>query len=509
MINFPVVRTAEGVLRGTSEGDVNVFRGIPYAQPPTRRRRFDAPVPAERWDGIRDAVEFGPPVSQFLPWQGPVRESQDGSGVGALTLNVWTPDPGAAGLPVLVWLHGGAYLIGTGADPGCNGSRLAAENGVVVITLNYRLGAEGFARLDGAPDNRGLLDQITALAWVQRNVAAFGGDPDQVTVFGGSAGANALAALLVMPAARDLFRRAILMSPAVSYLTPELAETISAQLAADLGCTPLADDFARRSPEDVSRTDFELQARHGAYAQTWGQMALMPTIYSPVVDGVSLPADPFAALAAGAAAGIDLLCGYNRDEYRFFQLMAGLRTPGEDATGPGEPELDRALELLGPSGALIAYRTAHPSLEVGALHEMVMSDWTFRMPVVRLAEAQAAAGGSAHLYEMAHPIESAGGATPHGADAPLVFGAVGSELDRIFYPQGFSPYEKKLSAHVRQALTDFARSGRPGWPAFDNEQWTTRVWGDPESGLAVERPLPIRSSRDIWSPVAFGTLDVP
>ncbi|MFJ6088212.1 carboxylesterase/lipase family protein [Streptomyces sp. NPDC092369] len=503
------MRTADGALRGTSDGAVSVFRGIPYAQPPTGSRRFGAPVPAERWDGTRDAMEFGPAVSQFLPWQGPAQASQDDSGVGALTLNVWTPDPGAAGLPVLVWLHGGAYLIGTGADPGCNGSHLAAENGVVVVTLNYRLGAEGFARLEGAPDNRGLLDQITALMWVRRNIKAFGGDPDQVTAFGGSAGANALAALLVMPTARDLFRRAVLMSPAVSYLTPELAETISGQVAADLGCKPVADDFARRSPQDVARTDFELQARHGVYAQTWGQMALMPTIYSPVVDGDSLPADPFTALAAGTAAGIDLLCGYNRDEYRFFQLLAGPPTPGEESTGPGEPELDRALELLGPSGALAAYRAAHPGLDAGALYELVMSDWTFRMPVVRLAEQQAAAGGSAHLYELAHPISSAGDATPHGAEAPLVFGAVGSELDRMFYPQGFSPYEEKLSAHVRQALTDFARSGRPGWHAFDNEQRTTRVWGDPEQGLAVDRALPIKSSHDIWASVAFGTLDLP
>ncbi|MFJ5260055.1 carboxylesterase/lipase family protein [Streptomyces sp. NPDC088387] len=509
MSSHPVVRTPDGALRGTVEGPVSVFRGIPYAQPPTRSRRFAAPVPAGRWDGTRDAVEFGPPVSQFLPWQGPVQVSQDEGGVGTLTLNVWTPDRGAGRLPVLVWLHGGAYLVGTGADPGCDGSRLAAENGAVVVTLNYRLGAEGFARLEGAPDNRGLLDQIAALTWVQRNIAVFGGDPDQVTVFGGSAGANALAALLVMPAARELFQRAVLMSPAGSYLTSELAEVISAQLAADLGCKPVVDDFARMTSADVARADFELQARHGAYVQTWGRMALMPTIYSPVVDGESLPADPFTAIGAGAAVGVDLLCGYNRDEYRFFQLMAGPPAPGEDATAPGEAELDRVLDLSGPPGAAAAYRAANPRLDAGDLYELVMSDWIFRMPAVRLAEAQASSGGSAYLYELAHPIESAGRKTPHGAEAPLVFGAVGSQLDRMFYPQGFSLYEQELSAHVRQAITDFARSGRPGWPRLDTAQWTTRVWGEPGAAPAVDRALPVMSSHDIWAEVSFGALDLP
>ncbi|MFG2745103.1 carboxylesterase/lipase family protein [Streptomyces chartreusis] len=509
MNNPPLVRTADGALRGTSDGVVSVFRGIPYAQPLTGSRRFAAPVPGAQWDGTRDAVEFGPPVSQFVPGQGPVPVNEDEDGVGALTLNVWTPDPGAAGLPVLFWIHGGAYMLGTGADPGSDGSRLAAQNGVVVVSINYRLGAEGFARLEGAPDNRGLLDQISALTWVRRNIAVFGGDPDQVTVLGGSAGANALAALTVMPAARGLFRRAVLMSPAVCYFSPELAETISAQLASDLGCKAVAADFARESAANVARADFGLFVRHGAYTQTWGQAAMLPTIYSPVVGGEDLPVDPFTAVAAGAAADIELLIGYNRDEYRFFQLLAGPPPPGTEASGPGEAELESALALLGPSGADAAYSAAYPGLDAGARYEVVMSDWTFRMPAVRLAEAQATVGGKAHLYELAHPIESAGGTTPHGAEAPLVFGTVGGDINRMFYPQGFSAHEEELSATIRQAVTDFSRSGDPGWPAFDTERWITRVWGEEGAALGVDRALPTRSSRGIWAPVSFSALGLP
>ncbi len=188
----PEVRVAAGTLRGRLESGLAVFTGIPFAEPP---ERFAAPQPVEAWDGTRDALAYGPPPPQSGLFG---TDALAGSADGWLTVNVWTPDP-AANLPVLVWIQGGGYLFGTSGLPEYDGGRLARDGGVVVVTFNYRVGIEGFAQIDGAPANRGLLDQVAALEWVRDNIGAFGGDPDRVTVFGQSAGGGSVAALLAMP----------------------------------------------------------------------------------------------------------------------------------------------------------------------------------------------------------------------------------------------------------------------------------------------------------------------
>ena len=198
----PEVRTAVGVVRGSREAGVAVFRGIPFAEPPVGARRFAAPQPAHSWDGARPAVGYGPPP----PQSGVLRMSQDTAGDDWLTINVWTPEPDpAAGLPVMVWIPGGGYVMGNSSLPEYDAGHLAGS-GAVIVTLNYRLGIEGFAQIDGAPANRGLLDQVAALQWVRDNIRVFGGDPDRVTVFRWqSAGGGSVAALLAMPRAAGLF----------------------------------------------------------------------------------------------------------------------------------------------------------------------------------------------------------------------------------------------------------------------------------------------------------------
>jgi para-nitrobenzyl esterase len=239
----PEVRTTAGAVRGMQRG-VAVFRGIPYAQPPVGALRFRAPVPAQPWDGVRDASTFGPPAPQA---SSPPDASDDW-----LTLNVWSPDLGATGLPVMVWIHGGAYLHGSSASPHSDGATLAAA-GAVVVSVNYRVGMEGFAHLAGAPDNRGILDQTLALRWVQENIAAFGGDPGNVTVFGQSAGAGSIAALLAMPAATGLFRRAIAQSVPGTFFTTRLAGDVSATIAAEVGAEATVASLARIPPLDLVR----------------------------------------------------------------------------------------------------------------------------------------------------------------------------------------------------------------------------------------------------------------
>ena len=200
----PHVRLDSGSVRGRTEDGLAVFRGMPFARPPVGELRLAAPMPVDPWEGVRETVAFGPPPPQSRVMGAPAAQDTDGDW---LTVNVWSPDLGAARLPVMVWIHGGGYVYGWSGDPLFDGATLARD-GVVVVTFNYRLGAEGFGHFPGAPANRGLLDQVAALRWVQDNIAAFGGDPGRVTVFGESSGAGCIAALMAMPRAAGLFRRA-------------------------------------------------------------------------------------------------------------------------------------------------------------------------------------------------------------------------------------------------------------------------------------------------------------
>ncbi len=240
----PEIRTAAGVVRGRREGLLTVFRGIPYAEPPVGSHRFQAPVPVRQWEGTRDASKFGPPVPQ-TSHTGSVMTAEFGStadgSADCLTLNVWSPDLSDARLPVMVWIHGGAYLEGTSGNPDADGATLAQE-GVVMVSMNYRTGVEGFAHITGAVDNRGILDQAAALRWVQDNIAGFGGDPSNVTVCGQSAGAGCIAALLAMPTSAGLFRRAIAQSVPGTYFSSRLAGAITTTIAAELGTRATVDE---------------------------------------------------------------------------------------------------------------------------------------------------------------------------------------------------------------------------------------------------------------------------
>ncbi|WP_055523897.1 carboxylesterase/lipase family protein [Streptomyces graminilatus] len=496
---FPEVRTAAGVVRGRLEGGTAVFRGIPFAQPPVGELRFAAPRPAGRWDGVREAFAFGPPPPQeeLVPAGAP------SAGDDWLTVNVWTPgaDP-AARRPVLVWIYGGAYKLGSADDPNYDGGRLSREGDVVVVTLNYRVGMEGFARIEGAPANRGLLDQVAALEWVRENVAGFGGDPDRVTVFGESAGAGSIAALLVMPRARGLFRRAILQSVPGTFFSDTLAGDIGEALAGELGLRPTVADLAGVDPRKLPEAGAALAPRMREYVSRWGAVALTPTPFSPVVDGDVLPAAPWEALAGGAARDVDLIVGHTRDEFRLFLMFGGLfgRVDEETAAtalrsfGPG-PEPERA------------YRAAFPDASAEYLYELVQSDWLFRMPSLDLARAQVAGGGRAHVYELTWPAPLHGGALGacHALDVPLTFGnydGIDGGLGGMLVGSTPPPETEALSARFRSAWTAFATTGDPGWPAYDTEQRLVQLF-DTEPAVA---PYPEETSRRLWQEHTFGVL---
>jgi para-nitrobenzyl esterase len=466
----PEVLTAAGVLRGSREAGQAVFRGVPYAEPPVGALRFAAPQPVRGWTGVRPAVAYGPPPPQ--PGLFSMGELGQDAGEGWLTLNVWSPDPGpGAGLPVLVWIPGGAYAIGASSLPEFDGARLAA-GGVVVVTLNYRLGIEGFTQLHGAPANRGLLDQVAALHWVRDNIRAFGGDPDRVTVFGQSAGGGSVAALLAMPRAAGLFRRAVVQSMPGTYFSPALAGDIAAAIAAELGLRPTAADLATVEPGLLTAAGDEVFTKIAGWRDRWGPITHRPIPFAPVVDGDVLPATPWQALAGGAARDIDLLAGHVRDEHRLFSFIDGVL--GQVT----EEQAETALRALapGPDGAG-RYRAAFPTAGAEELYELVNADWLFRMPSLHLARAHAAAGGRTHLYELTWPAPGLGGALGacHGLDVPLVFGNLSSGHPGMLIGDPAPAEAQELSARIRAAWTAFAADGDPGWPAYEAGQRLTQV----------------------------------
>ncbi|HLU74825.1 MAG TPA: carboxylesterase family protein [Nonomuraea sp.] len=463
---MPTISTGE--VSGSVHDGVAVFRGIPYAKSPFGPRRFAAPEPAERWDGTFEAVRFGPRPPQ--PVAVPGQPAWDPSGgLDILTVNVWTPDPGGSGLPVMVWLYGGAYLVGSADWPEYDGTRLARE-GVVVVTLNYRVGMEGFGQVPGAPANRGLLDQVAALRWVRENIAAFGGDPGNVTVFGESAGAGSVACLLAMPSAAGLFRRAITQSVPGVFLSPGLAGRVSAAILERAGGGPAHEVPPERlvtAAEEFGEE--ELTGRH----DRWGLLASAAIPFAPVVDGEVLPELPWDALHGGASADVELISGYTRDEFRTFHAMNG-----------GRPvDLAGALKRLAPPGAEAVYREA----DGDEAYVRLMSDWLFRMPSTLLAEAHR---GPAWLYELAWAPTPFLGAC-HGLDVPLVFGTVDGEMARMV--AGGSPDLERMSERFRAAWVRFAATGDPGWPRYEPESATTHVFdlepADVDDPQAVSRKL--------------------
>ncbi|MEW2354865.1 carboxylesterase family protein [Spirillospora sp. NPDC029432] len=497
MFEHPRVRTTEGVVQGRRRRGHAVFRGVPYAQPPVGTLRFAAPAPPLPWDGTRQAAEFGPVMPLSLPIDlGPPQ------GTDWLTLDIGTPDPGAAGLPVLVWIPVGGYVSAASSDPMYDPAALA-EAGIVVVTINCRVGAEGFAFLDDAPPNRGFLDQIAALEWIQRNIAAFGGDPGQVTVGGVSAGAGSVAALLTMKRARGLFRRAMTHSVPGLHSTPALARQATAAFAERLGAAaPTAAALRDIDPWRLAAELTSFNAGLHAHRESWGRLTETGTALCPVVDGEVLPETPWPALAGARASGTELLVGHTRDEFRFFSVMSGRRGTFT------EHDARATLELLAPRphGA-DAYRAAFPQAGPEELVETVYSDALFRMPSQKLAEANAAAGGTSYLFELCWTAPALGGALGacHSLDIPLAFGTLDSPVGAQLIGDEPTAEAFALSREIQGTWLRFVTTGDAGWAPHRPGERLTRVWdAEPET-----LPYPEQASRRIWEGHFPAPFDLP
>ncbi|MFI0483056.1 carboxylesterase/lipase family protein [Actinomadura sp. 9N215] len=482
-----VVQTAHGKVRGTTRDGVTAFLGIPYAAPPFGPNRFRPPRPPEPWDGVRDADEYGPtapkpgyphPYSRLL-------HDPDIPGDDCLNLNVWTP--GGQGLPVMVWIHGGAFRNGSGAIPVYDG-RNFARDGVVCVTINYRLGVEGFANLPGAPLNRGLRDQIAALEWVRDNIAGFGGDPDRVTVFGESAGGMSVTTLLSLDL--GLFGRAIAQSGAGAIAQdPADAMLVTEEMAARLGVEPTAEGFAALDPAVIIPVQSAVAAEVAALPDPgrWGATTAAGAMsLTPVLDGDLLPRRPEDAIADGAGGDVDLLIGYTAEEFRFFLMPSGL------AAEITEELVGLVTAGMGvPAGLPAAYRDRHPGLTPGELMATILTDSMFRVPANRAAAGHAASGGRTWMYEFAWPSPTLGFGACHALELGFVFDNLTGEPGGLAGPN--PPQE--LADRMHRAWVDFAVRGDPGWPRFDPSARAVKVFDAPDDEVVGD---PHGDDRKLW-----------
>jgi len=458
-----IAATRSGKVEGVEHDGVLVFRGIPFAAPPVGPRRFLPPVREAAWDGVRDATRFSPEIAQAeLPIARVLGSTGGESNEDGLYLNVWTPACDDARRPVMVWIHGGAYIFGSGSVPWYDGKNFARHGDVVVVTINYRLGPLGFLHLDdefgpalSGSGNAGILDQVAALEWVRDSIAAFGGNPDDVTIFGESAGANSVGTLLALPAARGLFRKAIAQSGAGAWVASRERAAVVTRLTLErLGVArdletlqqlPLAELFAAQP--------------HAAVELRGTGAALM---WQPVVDGEVLPQAPIDAVRAGHATGIHLLTGTNQHEVTLFHVL-----------DPALAELDdaRILELLAsateqPAALLGEYRALMPEATPQAVWSALATDAAFRMPAVRLADAQQL-HGAAWMYRFTWETPVFGGVlrSTHALEIPFVF----DTLDQPGADQftGDGPERAAIADAMHRVWIAFARTGDPGWPAYE------------------------------------------
>ncbi|MFB7631631.1 carboxylesterase/lipase family protein [Streptomyces sp. NPDC056149] len=468
-----IVATADGAVRGaaTSEGAVRRFLAVPYAAPPRGIGRFTPPLPHAPWTGVRDAVAPGPTAPQprrdafgsldMSPYFGPGWIRGDAH----LAVNVWAPRD-AERCPVMVFVHGGGFVAGSGRAPLYDGAAFARD-GVVLVTLNYRLGIAGFLDLPGAPPNRGLLDVIAALRWVRRTITVFGGDPDNVTLFGQSAGATLIAGLLAEPSAAGLFRRAIVQSGSgLGAFSPEQAARVTHAAAATLGIAPTAAAFADVPDDQLIALIAKLNGLD---------------LRTPERDDPLMGLSPFSLVrerqpAESPLTRVDLLVGTNAEEANLY-----LAPQGNLTTSTAEDVRRTAAAAPGDPDALIAaIRARRPGAGHGEVRSALLADALFGNGSRRLFEAH----GDAHVYEFAWRSPAVDGhlGAAHTVELPFVFDRL--DLAELRGPQGLlGPAEPpaSLAAEMHAAWIAFARSGNPGWPPYGPERRVRRFGADARS----------------------------
>ncbi|WP_329061051.1 carboxylesterase/lipase family protein [Streptomyces sp. NBC_01429] len=470
----PVVTTTRGSVRGLRHGATTAFLNIPYAAPPRAAGRFAAPRPHEPWDGVRDATTPGPNAPQSRRTLGSVDMSPYfgagwSRGEDYLTVNVWTPAGADAGgdLPVMVFVHGGGFVAGSTRSALYDGSAFARD-GVVLVTLNYRLGIAGFLDIPGAPANRGLLDVVAALRWVRDNIAAFGGAPHRVTLFGQSAGATIVGGVLATPEAAGLFHRAIIQSGnGLGAFTTEQAARVTGAAAEVLGIEPHVDAFARIPDERLVE----------AAAALAGTDLRTATHHDPLIGlspfSLVLDTQPAESVATGLGADIDLLVGTNTEEGNLYLVPVDQYATSTS----GDVEAVAARAHPDPARLVDTYRRTRPGAGFGELRSAIMGDALFRAGSWALAGAHAGRSESAtYSYEFgwrSRALDGELGAT-HAVELPFVFDL--ARLPRLRGGHALLGPDRPpadLATRVHGAWVRFAVTGNPGWDPYDLERRAT------------------------------------
>ncbi|MCP4749514.1 MAG: carboxylesterase/lipase family protein [Proteobacteria bacterium] len=467
-----IAETNYGPVEGREKEGALLFAGIPYAAPPVGSLRFRAAQPHEAWNDVRDARRFGPAAPQIpsggLTDSAPAKMSED-----CLSLNIATPALDDVRRPVLVWIHGGGFRTGQGGVSWYNGLRFANNGGIVVVSINYRLGALGFADLSefgseyATSGINGILDQIVALEWIKDNIAAFGGDPDQVTIAGESAGGFSVSTLLGSPRAAGLFQRAIAQSGGAHYtLPPDVGKEVTQLYIKALGASGI-DDLLSASVDEVLVAQKEIDAELERGPGGSRLRVPVPPFY-PVFGNDVLPRSPLDAIRSGTSAGIPVLTGTNSDETTLW--------------GYGEADEQRLVKTAGQySGTkalLDAYRQERPEASTDELMIAMTTDHMFRIPAVRLAEARHDHGAETWMYLFRWKSRAFGGRlkATHALEIPFAF----DNLDRsgvdTFLGQG--PLPQDVADTMHRAWTAFIRDGDPGWETYAPESRATMCFDD-------------------------------
>ncbi|MBW2052132.1 MAG: carboxylesterase/lipase family protein [Deltaproteobacteria bacterium] len=507
-ITEPIVTTTAGKIEGLEQDGLYVFKGIPFAAPPVGDQRWLAPAPPEAWDDVRPVKTFGniapqnPSPLELLPSAEAQAQSED-----CLYLNVWTPGLNDARRPAMVWVHGGAFVMGSGSSPLYEGSALSKRGDAVIVTINYRLGPFGFLNLSEvtggripASGNEGLLDIIAALEWVRDNIEKFGGNPENVTLFGQSAGAMAIGALLAMPKARGLFHKAVLQSGSNTVHPYDRSVKVAERFLEALGVT--GDDVDTLCSLPVEKW----LAATATVTQTPGpEIGVMPM--QPVVDGKLLYELPLDAAADDLAEGIPMMIGSNLEEWK---LISG--------ADPVVANLDeeRLLKLCGVStsvwdipGLVSRYRTIREKygqeVTPKELYMAIQTDRIYRMPAIRFCGHWGRRGLPAYIYtfDWESPILNGLLGACHALELGFVFGTYG--LAENFFGSG--PEAAALAANMQDAWLAFARTGDPncgglgGWPVYGDRR-ETMILG---KKCAIEE-APYEELRSAWDSVPNAVL---
>ncbi|MFX1479091.1 MAG: carboxylesterase/lipase family protein [Promethearchaeota archaeon] len=490
-----IVETTHGKVKGYSRRGVIKFKGIPYAAPPVGNLRFKAPAPVEPWDDVFDATKFSPvsiqPPSQLEAQFGePLPQSE----ADCLTLNIWTQGLDDKKRPVMFWIHGGGFTTGNGAS--LDGSRLAVRGDVVVVSINYRLGYLGFLYMPDMPDttaNAGLLDMVAGLEWVKENISKFGGDPSNVTIFGESAGGMAVSSLLATPSAKGLFHRAIPESGAANKFgyNPVSAIEVYEELMQRLGVEKGDIEALRKLPAEkfivpqMDMTEFRVSGLR----------------VGPVVDKNTLPEHPLEAISKGFAKDIGVFIGSNLDENKLFLMW---NPKAFDLTEEGLYKTVNAFmrytnQKEGKAKEIIeTYRELRKTPR--NIADAILSDYTFRIPSIRLAEAQSKYQKNIYMYLFTWQSPLGGGkyGAMHALELPFVFGLLG-DRDIGFFP-GRTEETQRLSDQMMDTWIAFARSGNPNHenipelPPYDKQKRATILF---DKEVTVEQD-PYGNERMAW-----------